>query len=44
MSLPSTTKQRLMWAAALLTLLAVLALYLEPGFMVTLADQMWACF
>lgn len=31
-------------AAASLVLLAVLALYLEPGFMVTLSDQLWACF
>jgi len=29
---------------ALLALLAVFALYLQPGFMLTLADQIWACF
>lgn len=31
-------------AAALLALLAVFALYLRPEFMLTLADQLWACF
>ena len=29
---------------AVLVLLAVFALYAQPGFMVMLADQMWACF
>ena len=32
------------WVAALLILLAVFAMYTVPGFMVMLADQMWACF
>ncbi|WP_169169305.1 MULTISPECIES: hypothetical protein [unclassified Acidovorax] len=35
------------WGLGVLALaasLAVFALYSEPGFMVMLADQMWACF
>jgi len=32
------------WVAAVLILLAVFALYTAPGFMVMLADQVWACF
>ncbi|MGD9772775.1 hypothetical protein [Diaphorobacter sp.] len=31
-------------ATALLVLLAVFMLYLQPDFMLTLADQVWACF
>lgn len=38
------TRQWLAWAAALLLLLAVFALYTRPDFLVTLADQVWACF
>lgn len=34
----------LIWAAILAVLLAVFALYLQPHFMLTLADQVWACF
>ena len=34
----------LIWATILAVLLAVFALYLQPEFMVTLADQVWACF
>jgi hypothetical protein len=30
--------------AAVLALLGVFALYTRPGFLVTLADQIWACF
>jgi hypothetical protein len=37
-------KQLLLWAAVALVLMAVFALYLLPEFMVTLADQVWACF
>jgi hypothetical protein len=33
-----------MWAAALLTLAAVFAAYLDPHVMVSLANQLWACF
>ena len=37
--------QRLgLYSAALAALLAVFALYLQPDFMVTLAQQVWACF
>ncbi len=42
------TRRRLRtWLAALAAaaaLLAVFAWYLQPGFMLTLADQLWACF
>ena len=31
-------------AGALLALLLVFALYLQPEFMITLAQQVWACF
>ena len=34
----------LIWAAVLTVLLAVFAMYLKPEFMLTLADQVWACF
>lgn len=30
--------------SALVVLLAVLSLYLQPHFLVTLADQVWGCF
>lgn len=33
-----------LWALALSALLAVLALYTRPDFLVMLADQIWACF
>ena len=33
----------LIWAAILAVLLAVFALYLQPQFMLTLADRVWAC-
>jgi len=34
----------LLWGAALLALLAVFALYTRPDFLVTLSNQIWACF
>jgi len=34
----------LAWALAGLVLLAVFTLYLQPDFLVTLADVVWACF
>ncbi len=34
----------LIWAVVLAILLAVFALYTRPEFMLTLADQVWACF
>lgn len=41
-----TTRARkwLAYAAAVLVLLAVFALYTRPLIMVTLAEQVWACF
>jgi hypothetical protein len=38
------TRKLLAWAAAVALLLAVFALYTRPEIMVTLADQLWACF
>lgn len=32
------------WAAAAAVLMGVFALYTRPEFLVTLADQVWACF
>ena len=44
----ASTRHRLVragWlAAAALALAAVFALYTRPGFLVTLVDQIWACF
>ena len=37
-------RKLLAWGATLLVLLAVFALYTRPDFLVTLADQLWACF
>jgi len=34
----------LVWAAVAAGLLATLALYNQPGFLVNLADQLWSCF
>lgn len=34
----------LAYLAAIAVLLAVFALYTNPAFLVTLADQIWACF
>ena len=33
-----------LWAAVVVTLLSVFALYTRPDFLVTLANQVWACF
>ena len=43
---PAQRKRRrwLAWVLAVLALLAVFALYGQPGFMVMLADQVWAGF
>lgn len=40
----SRSRKLLAYTAALALLLAVFALYTRPLFMVTLADQIWACF
>ena len=34
----------LMWAAVTIVLLAVFAMYLQPDFLVLLANQIWLCF
>ena len=34
----------LVWALAIGVLLAVFALYTRPDFMLSLANQIWACF
>ncbi|HEX9719996.1 MAG TPA: hypothetical protein VGA59_09720 [Ramlibacter sp.] len=38
------TRKLLAYAAAIAVLLAVFALYTRPLIMVTLAEQIWACF
>ncbi|MEJ8822384.1 hypothetical protein WKW80_10080 [Variovorax humicola] len=44
----SSTRHRIRrtatWLAIALVLALVFALYTRPGFMVTLIDQLWACF
>ena len=37
-------RRLLAWGAALAALVAVFALYAHPAILVTLADQLWACF
>jgi len=37
-------RKLLAWSASLLALLAVFTLYTRPDFLVTLANQVWACF
>jgi hypothetical protein len=39
-----SARHGLAWAAVLALLLAVFTLYTRPDFLVTLADQVWACF
>ncbi len=39
-----TTPRLLLWIAAALLLAGGALLYLQPEFMVMLADQVWACF
>jgi hypothetical protein len=38
------TRKLLAYGAAIAALLAVFALYTQPTILVTLADQLWACF
>ncbi|MEO5672477.1 MAG: hypothetical protein ABIR26_17455 [Ramlibacter sp.] len=38
------TRKLLAYGAAVAVLLAVFALYTQPAILVTLADQLWACF
>lgn len=44
MTLRRALRRSALWTLALLALLGVFGLYLQPGFLVTLADQVWACF
>ncbi len=37
-------RRLLAWSGISAVLLAVFALYTQPSFLVTLADQIWACF
>jgi hypothetical protein len=44
MAMSIATRRLLAYAAAVAVLLAVFALYTRPLVLVTLADQIWACF
>ena len=44
MSMTVRSRKLLAYGAATAVLLAVFALYTRPTIMVTLADQIWACF
>ena len=33
-----------LWSLAISVSLGVFALYTRPGFLITLADQLWSCF
>lgn len=44
MTRPAGGRRVALWAAALAALFAVFRLYLRPGFVVTLANQLWSCF
>jgi len=37
-------RQSVVWALVALALLATLALYTRPDFLVQLANQLWSCF
>ena len=38
------TRRLTLYTLAMTVVLAVFALYTQPDFLVTLADQVWACF
>ena len=38
------SRKLLAWGGAVIVLLAVFALYTRPDFLVTLSNQIWACF
>ena len=38
------THRALAWGVAVAVLLGVFALYLQPSFLFTLAQQVWSCF
>ena len=42
--LAKRTAKWLAYAAATVALVVVFLLYTQPGFMVTVADQVWSCF
>ena len=44
MTMSVRARKLLAYAAAIAVLLAVFALYTRPVILVTLADQIWACF
>lgn len=37
-------RKALVWAGIVLALLLVSLLYLRPDFVISMADQLWACF
>ncbi|MEY5029186.1 MAG: hypothetical protein RLZ63_1501 [Pseudomonadota bacterium] len=37
-------RKALVWLGIVLTLLLVSLLYLRPDFVISMADQLWACF
>ncbi len=41
---PTRMRRLALWAAVLLALGGVFLLYLQPQFMLRMADQLWACF
>lgn len=41
---PTDPFRPLYWIAALGLMVCAFALYLQPGFLVLLAEQVWACF
>jgi hypothetical protein len=41
---PRVLRRLALWAAVLLVLGLVFMLYLQPQFMLGMADQIWACF
>lgn len=43
MHTPSGWRGWLAWLALLAMLLAVFGLYMQPDFLLTLADQLWSC-
>ena len=42
--MPHNGRRLLIWATIVLALLAVFSLYLQPDFLMTLGNQIWACF
>lgn len=40
----SSVKRLIVWVSVSFALLVVFALYTRPDFMVTLSQQVWACF